>query len=106
MRVGQNDKEKVVVTIDDEQVVFTYTKQLEAYVLQSAYIHSTHKIKVYLIGLPQTPFLWAVFITIIVVAVIAVTGVTVYIIKIRKPRVASGSKGATTSILPTRAHNM
>jgi fatty-acid desaturase len=68
--------------------------------------YTAHIIKVYLIGLPQTPFLWAVFITIIVVAVIAVTGVTVYIIKIRKPRVASGSKGATTSSLPTHARNM
>jgi PKD repeat protein len=84
--------EKVAVTIDDEQVIFTYTEKPETYLLQIAYTHSAHTIKVYLSGLLLTPFPWAVLIAILLVAIVAVAGVAVYILKIRKPRVASASK--------------
>ena len=86
--------DKVVVTIDDEQVLFTYTEETEAYLLEITYTHSTHTIKVYLTGLPPTPFPWAVLITILVVAVVAAASVAIYILKIRKPRVASGPESA------------
>jgi len=48
--------DEVVVTIDDEQLVFSYIEQLDTYVLQITYTHSVHVIKLYLTGLPQTPF--------------------------------------------------
>jgi len=93
--------DEVVATIDDEQVVFTYTEEPEAYVLQVTYTHSAHVIKVYLGGLPPTPFPWAVFIAILVVAIVVAAGVAVYILKIRKPRVASSSKSTATTSPPT-----
>ncbi len=53
------------------------------------------------VHLAGTPFPWTVATAILVVAVIAIAGVAVYIIKIRKPRDASASKGVATSSLPT-----
>jgi hypothetical protein len=75
--------DNVLVTIDNKQVVFTYTEQSEAYVLQITYIHSTHTMKVYLLGLPPTPFpAW--IITVIVLIVAVVTSAAFYILKTRK----------------------
>jgi len=75
--------DNVLVTIDNKQVVFTYTEQSEAYVLQITYINSTHTMKVYLLGLPPTPFpAW--IITVIVLIVAVVTSAAFYILKIRK----------------------
>jgi len=75
--------DNVLVTIDNKQGVFTYTEQSEAYVLQITYIHSTHTMKVYLLGLPPTPFpAW--IITVIVLIVAVVTSAAFYILKIRK----------------------
>jgi len=83
--------DKVVVTIDDEQVVFTYTENPEAYVLHVTYAHSTHLMKVYLTGLPPTPFpAWIIVIIVLIVAL--AIGVAFYILRIRKPRLASHTK--------------
>jgi len=83
--------DKVVVTIDDKQVVFTYTEQPENYLLQIAYTHSTHLIRIYLTGLPPTPFpAWIVLFIVLVVAV--ATGLAFYTLKIRKSRIPSDSK--------------
>jgi len=92
--------DEVVVTIDGEKVVFTYVEQPEVYVLQVTYTHSAHVIRVYLTGLPPTPFPWAMFIAILVVAVVAVAGVAIYVLKIRKPRAGSGFKDIAR-LLPT-----
>jgi hypothetical protein len=84
--------DKVVVTIDDKQVVFTYTENPEAYVLHVTYAHSTHLIKVYLAGLPPTPFpFWIIAIIVLIVAL--AIGAAFYILRIRKPRLASHTKG-------------
>ena len=79
--------DKVVVTNDDARVIFTYTENSEAYVLQITYTHSTHQMKIYLAGLRPTPFLaWAVLVIVLLAAV--ATGLAFYILKIRKTRVA------------------
>jgi hypothetical protein len=75
--------DKVVVTIDDEKVIFTYTENPEAYVLHITYTHSTHLIKIYLAGLPPTPFpAWVVVVIVLIVA--TATGIAFYRLKIRK----------------------
>lgn len=85
--------DRVVVTIDDKQVIFTYTENPEAYVLHITYAHSTHLIKTYLTGLPPTPFpAWVIAIIILIVAV--ATGLAFYILKIRKPPIASSNTKA------------
>ncbi|MDH5461325.1 MAG: ABC transporter substrate-binding protein [Candidatus Bathyarchaeota archaeon] len=87
--------DKVFVTIDNEQVLFSYTEQAEAYVLQIICTHSEHTIKVYLAGLPPTPFqAWVIAILVLIVAV--ATGAAFYILKIRKPRIASDTKSSQT----------
>jgi len=57
-------------------------------------------VTVYLAGPSPTPFPWTVAIAVLVVAVIAVAGVAVYMLKIRKPRVATAPKGVAASSLP------
>jgi parallel beta-helix repeat protein len=75
--------DNVLVTMDNKQVVFAYTEQSEAHVLQITYIHSTHTMKVYLLGLPPTPFpAWIIAVIVLIVAV--VTSAAFYILKIRK----------------------
>jgi peptide/nickel transport system substrate-binding protein len=83
--------DKVVVTIDDKQVVFTYTENPEAYVLHVTYAHSTHLMKVHLTGLPPTPFpAWIIAIIVLIVAL--AIGVAFYILRVRKPRLSSHTK--------------
>jgi len=97
----ESTMDKVVVAIDDKQIAYTYTEQLEAYVLSIAYTHSTHTIKIYLAGLPPTPPPWTLYIiiaTIIVLAVIA--SLAIYVLKIRKPQISKPS-----SFLPTHPMN-
>ncbi len=58
-------------------------------------------VTVHLAGPSPTPFPWTVAIAILVVAAIAIAGVAVYVLKIRKPQVASASEGAATSSVQT-----
>jgi prefoldin subunit 5 len=77
----------IFVTLDDEQVVFTYTEHPKTYVLQITYTHSTHVIKVYLTGPPPAPFpAWTIALIVLIAAV--ATSVTFYTLKTRKPQVA------------------
>jgi parallel beta-helix repeat protein len=87
--------DKVIVTIDDEQVVFTYTEQPETYVLHITYTHSSHLMRVYLTGLPPIPFpAWVIAFLVFIVAV--VTGVAFSVLKIRKRSIVSDSKNTQT----------
>ena len=80
--------DEIVVTIDDEHVVFTYTEQPEAHLLSVTYTHSTHTMKIYLAGLPPTVS-WILYViaTAIIVLVVSAS-LAIYRLKIRKPRVA------------------
>ena len=75
--------DQVAITINDEAVDFTYYEQEESYALHISYMHSTEVIKVYLTGLPPTPFPWH-YLIIVVAASVAAIGVALYSIRIRK----------------------
>ncbi len=80
---------EVVVTVDDEQVVYSYTEQSDEYVLTITYTYSTHMMKIYLTGLPPAPVSWALYVIATAIIVLAVSAsLAIYILKIRKPRVA------------------
>ncbi len=74
--------DRIVVTVDDEQVVYSYTEQPEAYMLRITYTHSTHEIKIFLKGLPPAllPLHWIV---IGIALMIVIVGITLYFTKIR-----------------------
>lgn len=75
--------DKIGVTIDDQTVSFTNKDLAQVYVLQIPYTHSTHTIKVYLLGVPTAPFPITTAVAIVILILIAI-GIVAYMRKTRK----------------------
>jgi len=73
---------KVEVTLDGGRRPFTYMEQTECYALTISYTHSTHQIKVFLKGIPPSPF--PIYLAIGTAAIAAVAGMAIYMLKIRR----------------------
>jgi len=75
--------EEVAVTVNDQEVVFTYNENPEAYVLSISYTHSTDTIKIFLAGIPSPPLPLANIVMIIFIIAAATVGAALYF-RIRK----------------------
>jgi len=76
--------EKVAATVNDKQVVYTYTEYPETYVLSISYTHSTQTIKIFLAGIPQPPLPLAIVLTIVITIMVMTVAIALYMKRIRK----------------------
>lgn len=72
---------EVDVTFDGERVPFVYTELPEAYILSVTYTHSTHSIKIFLLGKPATPptEIWLPYVA-VAIAIITIASVATLLI--------------------------